>query len=444
VPTAESKRRVAESTKRIFLNAGWLLGSKGVGGLLSLVYLAIAARTLGADAFGQFALVLTYGQAVGTFVQFQPWQVVVQFGARHLHERAGDRLARLIHFAVALDIGSAVVGALVAVAGVRLIGPLLGWGDEIGWRATLFAVAILAAPQSTPTGVLRLFDRYALAATAGTVTPVVRLVGAVLAALLAPDIDGFLLAWAASEVATALALWFYAARELRLNGVHPLREASLDGVRRENDGIWRFAWFSNLNMTLGHVWLQVGTLAVGWSGGAALAGSYRLAFQFAQALAKPTPLLTRAIYPEFARLTIVDRAALGQVLARTTALTLGLAVLLVLLAAVAGRPFLTLVAGPAYLSAYLPLVVLTSAAALNLVGVSFEPAILAFNRPATALVLRAIAAGAYLAALWPMLDRFGAIGAAYAALGASALSLVMMGAAAGLLLPRAARGASRP
>ena len=40
--------------KRVFANMGWLLGGRGFNAVLSLVYLALATRTLGLDGFGAF------------------------------------------------------------------------------------------------------------------------------------------------------------------------------------------------------------------------------------------------------------------------------------------------------------------------------------------------------------------------------------------------------
>ena len=50
--------------RRLAKNIGWLAGSRGFTGLVSVAYLAIAARALGPRGFGSFTLVLTYGQLI--------------------------------------------------------------------------------------------------------------------------------------------------------------------------------------------------------------------------------------------------------------------------------------------------------------------------------------------------------------------------------------------
>ena len=49
---------------RLIRNIGWLLTGRGVNAVLSIVYLALATRTLGLDHFGYFAIILALGQTV--------------------------------------------------------------------------------------------------------------------------------------------------------------------------------------------------------------------------------------------------------------------------------------------------------------------------------------------------------------------------------------------
>ena len=67
--------------KRLFTNMGWLLGGRGINAVLSLVYLALATRTLGLEGFGWFAAIVALGQAVTGLANFQTWQFIVRWGA---------------------------------------------------------------------------------------------------------------------------------------------------------------------------------------------------------------------------------------------------------------------------------------------------------------------------------------------------------------------------
>ena len=93
---------------RLLRNIGWLLTGRGLNALLSLVYLALATRTLGLDNFGYFAIILALGQTVTGIANFQTWQFVVRWGAD------GDGPADATGFAIALDLLSIALGLVLA------------------------------------------------------------------------------------------------------------------------------------------------------------------------------------------------------------------------------------------------------------------------------------------------------------------------------------------
>ncbi len=63
---------------RLFRNIGWLLGGRGINAALSLVYLALATRTLGLEGFGHFAAIVAIGLVVTGIANFQTWQFIVR------------------------------------------------------------------------------------------------------------------------------------------------------------------------------------------------------------------------------------------------------------------------------------------------------------------------------------------------------------------------------
>ncbi|RZM26151.1 MAG: lipopolysaccharide biosynthesis protein, partial [Sphingomonas sp.] len=131
-------------------NLGWLLASRGVMAILSLFYLGFATRTLGVVDFGRFALISGAAQALATFVGFQTWQIIVQYGVEPIQHGDTPRLARLFRLSAILDLCSALVGAVLTV------GILFAWSDGFGippnlMRDTLiFAVVQLITIRSTP------------------------------------------------------------------------------------------------------------------------------------------------------------------------------------------------------------------------------------------------------------------------------------------------------
>ncbi len=422
---------------RVLENTVWLLGGKAVGAILSLVYLGLATRTLGPDLFGQFVLILGTGQAVGAVVTFSTWQVVVNYGMPHLHSGDRDALGRVLAFCIALDFGAALLGCLIATIGVVLLGPALGWDATLSRDALLFCFVMLLSFRSTAIGILRLHDRFGMAATADSVTPIARLIGALVVVLLfRPSVTGFLIAWAVAELLTAAAHWVLALREAR-GALVPAHWRGIVTAGRDNPGLWRFAAITNMGTTLNALGKQFSVLLVGLVAGPAAAGGYRLAFQLGRALAKLSDLMSRSAFAELARVHVAHTAAqLRKLFRHATRFSVVAAVVIVALLLLIGKPALGLVAGRDYLSAYPLLLMLGTAAALDIGGSSFEPALMATGRAATAFRLRlwsTIIQAALLAALLPT---WGVTGAAVATLAASALSLLLFGIATWRLIYR--------
>jgi O-antigen/teichoic acid export membrane protein len=160
--------RAGAMIKRALTNTGWLMGARGVNAVLSLAYLALATRSLGLEGFGQFILDVTFAQALVGFVSFQSWQVVVRWG------QTKDSLGDATGFALALDALSMVAGAIAAALVLWLAGSWLPLPPELRLAAYGYTLVLLLTLRSTPTGILRLHDRYARAATADSVTSIVR------------------------------------------------------------------------------------------------------------------------------------------------------------------------------------------------------------------------------------------------------------------------------
>jgi O-antigen/teichoic acid export membrane protein len=137
------------SLGRVFINLGWLLGGKGMGAALSLVYLALAARSLGPEGFGEFTLVLGGAQAISAFVSCQTWQIVVRYGLPHVKEGRAAAAARLAGFCLSLDIAGAVIGCAIAALAVAVLAPLLGWPDQLAHAGLAFSFVVLLTGRST-------------------------------------------------------------------------------------------------------------------------------------------------------------------------------------------------------------------------------------------------------------------------------------------------------
>lgn len=412
---------------RVIANTAWLLGGKGIGAILSLFYLAIVTRTLGVADFGRFALILSTAQAISVMVTFESWQIVVRFGQKHLHGGDPHALNRLVRFCMLIDIASALAGCLLAAAVAFLLGPFFGWSHDLAGQALIFCAAMLLGIRSTPTGLLRLFDRFDTGTVAETMIPIGRMVGALVVMAFTPSITAFLIVWACAELVCASTYWTLALRAAR-GRMGSWRSGTPFAARAENPGLIGFLTATNLSTTLSSVGKQVAVLIIGVFVGPTGAGFYRLANQLSQALTKVSGMLSRTIFAELARASASEGAEQVRALFRRMnrlALITGAAIIILIL--VAGKPLLVLVAGEAFAGAYPLLLLLGIAASIDLVGVSFSPLLMATGRASLSLRIVFINTLVLLGMLTILLPRYGTIGAAYSSITAAVIGFCLMG-----------------
>ncbi|WP_109354879.1 lipopolysaccharide biosynthesis protein [Sphingorhabdus sp. EL138] len=417
--------------KRIIANTGWLLGGKGFGGILSLFYLAILTRTLGVAGFGQFALITGTAQAIALIVTFQTWQVVIRFGARNIKGAENrQQFGRLVGLCTLLDIAGAVTGCILAYFAVGWLAPFFGWDDELAQNALIFALVMLLSIKSTPTGILRVENRFDLAAYAEAIIPTVRLIGTLIVWFTDPRLINFLAVWALSEVIHAIGYWLFAAWNSR-DIMSPRNLFRVKRAARENRGIGEFLLISNLGSTLAGLSQNISLLIVGYFVGPTAAGLYRLASQLSVAMTKISVLLSRAIFAEVNLMRAQQGAEAMKVLFRKASRMLFMTGGTVILIVVAiGQPALFYMSGPEFLPAYPLLILLAAAASVDLAGAIYEPTLLSGSGARTALKLQATVAVLFITMLLVGLHFFGATGAAGAMLVAAIIRLVLFGVAA--------------
>ena len=396
--------------KRLFQNLGWLLGGRATNAILSLVYLALATRTLGLESFGQFAIIVAMGQIVTGVANFQTWQFVVRWGA------GDDGPRQATGFAIALDLLSVVAGTAMAAVLVWTAQFWLPLPDDLLWATFGYCVISLLAIRSTPIGLLRLRFAFARATAAEAVQPIVRAAGAALAAVLMPTVLGFLIVWAVAEIAVAASVWFAALRKDRVDpGSIDLRT-----IPQNHPDAWTFVLSTNMSGTLIVAGKQLMILLVGAIGGEALAGVFRVAAQLGQALVMLAQTISKAVYPE-----LVHAKEDAQDIARRMAIiALAGGALAVLASVVFGRWGIAIVAGEEFRGAYWPMVILAIGGAIELVGASLESLLVSAKRAGTAFIARAVPTLLGFVFLEEAMGWNGLKGAAICLMGASALTVI--------------------
>lgn len=415
-------------TGRIFKGLGLVLGGKAGAGLISLVYLVIAARALGPRDYGILVLVHGYVTAVCGIVEFPAWQAIVRYGAEATEEDAPHRLARLLRFGTIVELAGGVAAILTAMVLAPFVGPHLGWPPETVAFAIPYSFAVLGSVRSTPAGYLQLIGRFDLIGLHNMVQPLVRLAGATLALGMGWGLKGFLAAWLTAALAEfavlwAMGLWF---AHRRLGEV--LRHPERGSAKADNPGIWRFLVASNADVTLSELAGRIAPLIVGWVLGPAMAGMFAVAQRATVIIAQPAQILGNTAYAELARMVAAGQggAPLRRTLLRVIGIALAAASPVVVIVALFPTPIITLLAGSAFKAAGGIMVVLTAARMITVIGPPCSAALSAMGYPAQSMSANLFANLVFLPALPWLLLQWGLMGAGVQAVGQAVLASTLL------------------
>jgi O-antigen/teichoic acid export membrane protein len=418
-----SEKPGAGKLGQVVKNAGVLLSGKTANAVVSLAYLWAAAHYLDLSSMGALVLINAFALAVGEVAKFQSWQAVLHYGTRPLTEgRIGD-FQRVVRLSLILDLASAVVGVAIGIAGIYFCQQFLRWPPEAIPIGTAYAVSIAFMVTATPTGVLRLFDRFDILAVQSTISSLVRLVGSLLVwKVIDGGLAGMAVAWFLGTAAALVYLFAATWHELNKRGlVKGFRWFGV-GLAKDFPGFWRFVWATNLSATLELAFTQIGTLAIGAIAGPAQAALFRIARQVSDALAKPAKLVVQALYPELARMWMAgDRKGLMRLALQVGVLGGALATTLLVLTSFFGKYFLGFVMTKNFEPAAPVMTWLMAAAAIGVWALPFEPMLISTGRAGAAVRVRLVVSAFYLCALFPAVRAYGLIGAGVAELVASIL-----------------------
>ena len=419
----------ATGLRRVFGNLGLLLSGKAGAGLLSLAYLAIVARTLGASDYGILILIHAYVTLVGGIVAFSGWHGLVRFGSIALEEGNHERLLKVGRFLTLVEVSFGIVAIFAAIMLVPVVGPHMDWPPDAMRFAAVYSLATLANVRSTPLGFLQLAGRFDLIATHHLVSPAVRLIGCIIVWWLGGGLIGFLGVWLAAAIAEWASMWV-----LGLWVFHRMRlDARLFGSVRgaivENEGLLSFITTTNLDITLRELAPRLVPLAIGWILNPAAAGLFSLAQRASVILQQPAILLGQASYSVMAKLVAARE---GRQLARLAWHSAGTAMLLsipiLILLALFSTPLLDLLGGSSFRGGATLLLLLAVARAIGLGAPPLTSALIAMGLPSRSIMVNLLANLLLLPLLPLFLLVFGLNGAGWHAMLQSAVTALALAA----------------
>jgi len=399
--------------RTIIRNATYLASGKLGGAVLGLLALACAGRGMTPALFGMLILIHSYANGVGAVVKFQTWQFIVRFGAPALGRGDIATLRDVTGFAVGLDLASGLIGMAGGLLLLPYVAPWFGIGPEHLKLAMLYCTLIPTMTAATPTGILRVLDRFDQIALQQLVTPLVRSIGAVISYLGDFGFVGFVLTWYLADLAGDVCLWIQSIQELRRRGIAGALRPGLFAPARRLPGAWGFVWTTNVAHSIWAAWGPVSNLMVGALLGPAAAGLFKIAATFFDSASKPAELMSRSFYPEIMRLDPSSRHP-WQLAMRSAAISAAIAMLVLLLVMVGGEPMIDLTFGKRYVAAFDLLQLMTASLIVAMAAFPLESLLYMAGRERSALVAEGLAAVGYAVLLVILIHLFGLWGAGLA------------------------------
>lgn len=380
-------------------------------------------------------MLYAFARTIGDLVDFQSWQTLLQYGFRPLADGDLRQFHRVLRFSLALDLIGGVAGVTIALVASLTLGSTLGWPPALHPIGSIYCLSTIFMAAATPTGVLRILNRFDLLAVQGTAATTVRLVGTLVLPLVGASFTHLAIAWMLAEAISCVLLFGLAWRELRKKGLtrdfwRTTPDILPDLLRRrigqDFPGIWRFAFVTNANATLSLVFSHATTLIVGSRLGPTSAGYYRIASQMAAGIAKPGTLMQQTLYPEMAALWR-DRA-IGRMyrLALHTSLAAGgIGCLLIALAYWLGAPLLALVIGTHDRAAVTIMLWLLGAEVIAICGLPLEPLLMTTRRAGAVMISRCVDMVFFLPTLLIFIRLYGLNGVGPATVGGMLLLILL-------------------
>lgn len=399
--------------RTIVRNASYLGSSKLLGALLGLVALACAGRALTPALFGTLVLIHSYANGVGALVKFQTWQFIVRYGAPALVRGDHDEVRAITGFAFGLDLASGLIGLVGGMALLPLLAGWIGLGPDDLALAFFYCTLIPTMTAATPSGILRILDRFDQIAVQQMVTPALRAVGGLISYFGDFGFAGFVVTWYVGDLAGDLCLWFMAMRELRRRGIRKALKPGLFAPARRVAGAWDFVWTTNFAHSIWAAWGPVSNLIVGAMLGPASAGLFKIAATFFDSASKPADLMSRSFYPEIMRLDPASKQP-WRLAIRSGLLAGGIGLVVLLVVILGGEPIISLVFGPRYVAAFGLLQLMTASLIVTMASFPLESLLYMASRQRAALVAQGSAALGYALLLVFLIHLFGLTGAGLA------------------------------
>jgi O-antigen/teichoic acid export membrane protein len=398
--------------RRLARNSAYLAGGTAASAVLMMLAAVLNARALSAREFGLLVLFQSATMMLATIMSFSTQQPVIKLGSTALAEGDLARLGRIIGLGLLLDLFAAGLAAIIAFAFLAFGRSWIGLQDDQLGIAALFAASLLFSGYLTSNGIFRLLDRFGLLSLIQAACAAMILAATAYLYLSNAPFELYCWAWAAFYAINAqlpLAAGLFLARRAGI----PITLSTGRMAPGETGTFLAYCWTTWGMATAEGLRSNGDSLLVGAMVSVEGAGIYNVAKQLAGMLRKLNTVYASAAFPEISALSARgedDHAARVRRRMIWVGGAVGLAAVLVAL--FVGRPVIGLLFGERFQGAWLPLVILTAAAAAQLVSHTLSMYVQVYVGPESLFRAYMLAIGLFLIMVFPLTFAFSTAGTA--------------------------------
>lgn len=425
-----------DAWKRPFKNAKKLLWGEVGKSLFTLGTLALTARTLGVADFGALAILTTTLAIITQFVTFSSWQMVLSYGAQAFKESNAKAYQDIVGFALFLELVMSCAGFLILFLLSDYLVGLFQLSEAVApilpWLGLLF---IPSAVSGIADGTLRLTDRFSVISVMNVVPKFIKFLIVCYLFWIKAGLDIFIYSMFFTTTFNSLMrlgfAWHYFKKDIKtLNTqaadkiIEPWEKGKLYAPKQ---GAWKFAFGLYTDSCLGMGTQQLGTLFLGALVGPTGAGLYRIAEKISTIVASPVnKLMMPAVFTDMAHLNAQKnyKAVRHMVFKLGTAMG-GAALVVLMILAVTGKPLLALFAGPEFVAAYGTMLVLVLNIVLWSTTFTLYPLIMTSGKVRYIIYGRSVMFVTYVGLMFPLINMYGSIGAAWSAVISSGIATII-------------------
>ncbi len=288
--------------QRVIRNSGYLFTGSTISAAMSMVQSILAARLLGAEAFGVLGIITVFASVINRLTSFRMGELVVSYVGEFDARDEPRRAAAALKLAALVEGGSSLVAflliVLLAPLGARYLAQDPGTSDLF----MLYGLMVLAhLAVESATGLLQYLDKFRLQAGIQVTQSAVTLGLIVAASLTRSGLYAVVVAYLAGKVvwgvAVSMAAWVAATRHWGRGWWR----APLTSIANRRPAMLRFAVSTNLTGTLTLVTRDSEVLWLGALTSPLQVGYYKVTLAILNLLLIPVQPLISTTFREVAR-----------------------------------------------------------------------------------------------------------------------------------------------